>query len=366
MKTFRSRLVLLGGAVAIFAVLLTTSFQTWHARMELIQATEVQGEEIGRLLGQGAQATILAETGGPQFSVHDLLDNLLSGERVQAAWIMDGSGKVIAVGHGTVDSAELTELDRAKIAEVDGGTLSYFTDTALTIVTPTTAPADGPHWTVLLRVDRSDLDASLWSEIGIGLGVLFVAAFIAFLVMSRVAGWLSAPLAAVSADATVSAPIAAPVTAPALQPAAPSAATLVVTAANRMDELGRLAAEIERFAEDNELPPRAAMHLDMSVEEIVSNVIKYGFEAGDIREDAIELSLSLTGDRLSIRIADTGGAFDPLADAPVPDIDAAVEDRPIGGLGVHIVKTVMVELRYTRDGDRNVLDMVLELSAPAA
>lgn len=143
------------------------------------------------------------------------------------------------------------------------------------------------------------------------------------------------------------------------------APTLSITAANRSEELGRIAAEIGSFAEDNDLPMRSAMHLDLAVEEIVSNVIKYGFEAGDEREDAIDIALSLDGDSLAIRVADRGRPFDPLADAPEPDIDADVEDRPIGGLGVHIVKTVMAEVRYTRDGDRNILDMVLALNAAA-
>ncbi|SDF44448.1 serine/threonine-protein kinase RsbW [Thalassobaculum litoreum DSM 18839] len=141
--------------------------------------------------------------------------------------------------------------------------------------------------------------------------------------------------------------------------------TMTITAANRAEELDRIAAEIGGFAEAHDLPMRSAMHLDMSVEEIVSNVIKYGFDTGDIREDAIEIALTLDGDRLDIRIADSGRPFDPLTDAPEPDIDASVEDRAIGGLGVHIVKTVMAETRYTRDGDRNVLDMVLALNAPA-
>lgn len=147
--------------------------------------------------------------------------------------------------------------------------------------------------------------------------------------------------------------------------AEPSAPTLTITAANRSEELDRIAAEIGRFAEDNDLPMRSAMHLDMSVEEIVSNVIKYGFDDGDVHENAIDIALTLDGDRLAIRIADSGRPFDPLADAPAPDTAASVEDRAIGGLGVHIVKTVMSEVRYTRDGGHNVLDMVLALTAPA-
>lgn len=141
--------------------------------------------------------------------------------------------------------------------------------------------------------------------------------------------------------------------------------TTTITAANRAEELDRIAAEVGRFAEAHDLSMRSAMHLDMSVEEIVSNVIKYGFDPDDVHEDAIEIDLTLEGDRLAIRIADTGRPFDPLSDAPEPDIDASVEDRPIGGLGLHIVKTVMAEVRYTRDGDRNVLDLVQALNTPA-
>lgn len=141
--------------------------------------------------------------------------------------------------------------------------------------------------------------------------------------------------------------------------------TLTLTAANRSEELDRIAAEIGHFAEEHDLPMRSAMHLDLSVEEIVSNVIKYGFDDGDVHEDAIDIALTLDGDRLNIRIADHGRPFNPLADAPEPDIDADVDDRPIGGLGVHIVKTVMADLRYTRRDDRNILEMALLLNAPA-
>jgi sigma-B regulation protein RsbU (phosphoserine phosphatase) len=143
---------------------------------------------------------------------------------------------------------------------------------------------------------------------------------------------------------------------------ADDATVLEVTAANRIDALQDLAAAVGAFAEANGLAMRDAMHLDLAVEEIASNVIKYGFEPGDAREDAITLSLSLSGDALAIRISDHGRPFDPLADAPMPDVDADMEDRPIGGLGVHLVKTVMTDLRYTRADDRNVLDMVLTLN----
>ncbi len=151
-------------------------------------------------------------------------------------------------------------------------------------------------------------------------------------------------------------PAAAPATSP---------ATLHLSAANRIGELDRLATVIGEFAEANSLPQRQAMHLDLAIEEIVSNVIKYGFEPGDERDDAVDITLVLDGRRLAIRIRDRGRPFDPLADAPEPDTDAGVADRRIGGLGVHFVKRLMADLRYRREGDSNVLEMVLDLNGPS-
>jgi len=140
---------------------------------------------------------------------------------------------------------------------------------------------------------------------------------------------------------------------------------LRIAAANHPDELPRLAEEIGLFAEANALSGRDAMQLDLAVEEIVSNAIKYGFDQGDIRDGAIDISLSLKDGRLAIRVRDQGHAYNPLVQAPEPDLGANMEDRPIGGLGVHIVKAVMSDLKYTRCGNWNVLDMVLILSEPA-
>ena len=63
-----------------------------------------------------------------------------------------------------------------------------------------------------------------------------------------------------------------------------------------------------------------------------------------------------TSDRLASVVDDDGRAYNPL-EAPRPILEADIEDRPIGGLGVHIVRTVMDELEYRRDGGRNILIM---------
>ena len=63
-------------------------------------------------------------------------------------------------------------------------------------------------------------------------------------------------------------------------------------------------------------------------------------------------------------VVDDGRPFDPLSDAPEPDLDAEVEDRPIGGLGTHFVKTFMDEVAYEHDGGYNRI--VLTKTLPAA
>ena len=57
---------------------------------------------------------------------------------------------------------------------------------------------------------------------------------------------------------------------------------------------------------------------------------------------------------------DNGRPFDPLNDAPEPDLDSGVADRAVGGLGVHLVRTMMDEMRYRRDRGRNHLTLVKE------
>ena len=52
------------------------------------------------------------------------------------------------------------------------------------------------------------------------------------------------------------------------------------------------------------------------------------------------------------------GPFDPLTEAPEPDLTAAVSERRVGGLGVHLTKTLMDEVRYSREAHRNRLSIV--------
>lgn len=94
-------------------------------------------------------------------------------------------------------------------------------------------------------------------------------------------------------------------------------------------------------------------NLNLVLEEAVSNIIFYAYE-GENRAEEIELSLSYEQPDLKVELSDGGCPFDPTA-RPDPDINLAVEERPVGGLGIFLIKKLMDEVSYQRVGDKNVL-----------
>ena len=91
------------------------------------------------------------------------------------------------------------------------------------------------------------------------------------------------------------------------------------------------------------------------LEELITNLAKYGYRnrpAGNA-----EIAMQLDAPHLTIEFIDDGDPFDPL-DAPRPDLDASLEERDLGGLGVHIVRSLSDEVRYSRAGGRNVLQLM--------
>lgn len=132
-------------------------------------------------------------------------------------------------------------------------------------------------------------------------------------------------------------------------------ARLSLCIAARRDELPRLYAAVEDFGHAQNWPDDLLFKVNLALEELGLNVVNHGLDAGT-RE--IDVTLVSEADALTIEISDDGRAFNPLEDAPKPDLDAPLEERPIGGLGVHLVRTMMDEMRYRREHGRNRLTLV--------
>ena len=113
-----------------------------------------------------------------------------------------------------------------------------------------------------------------------------------------------------------------------------------------------ISAGVERaqtwLEEDAGVDARAAMHVALTLDELLTNAATHGGAQG--REAQVRLEVE--ADRVGVEITDPAAAYDPRQ-APEPDVDASLEQRPVGGLGVHLVMKLSRDLDYSRDKDRN-------------
>ncbi len=121
---------------------------------------------------------------------------------------------------------------------------------------------------------------------------------------------------------------------------------------NQIDELGRVAVWLEELGEEWELPMSFVLSLNLVLEEALTNTILYGYE--DKALHSIEILFSKSDKLLNINIIDDGLAYDPTS-KPDPDITLSVQERPIGGLGVYLIKKIMDTVAYQRIENKNHL-----------
>ncbi len=107
-------------------------------------------------------------------------------------------------------------------------------------------------------------------------------------------------------------------------------------------------------------PIKAQMQIDVAIDEIFSNIARYAYESGEgpatVRVEVLENPLSV-----NITFIDHGVQYDPLAKED-PDITSSAEDRPIGGLGIFLVKKTMDALNYEYKDGQNILTIKKNLA----
>ena len=132
------------------------------------------------------------------------------------------------------------------------------------------------------------------------------------------------------------------------------AETLSLVVKNDLAEIPRLAEIISKFCSRHGLSPDVEFDLNLSLDEVVVNVIRHGYR--DHGPHEIGVSFTLEGGLLTVSDEDDGTPFNPL-EAPPPNLNVPIEERQPGGLGIHLVKNLMDELQYQRRCGRNVLTM---------
>lgn len=131
-----------------------------------------------------------------------------------------------------------------------------------------------------------------------------------------------------------------------------------ITLANDIAEISKLATFIEEVGEAFELTPDVIFNLNLVIEEAVVNVINYAYPKEE--HQSIYLSANLHEDSIVFVLTDTGKEFDPTQ-APEADITLSAEERPIGGLGIFLIRQIMNEVKYQRIDGKNVLTLEKKL-----
>jgi anti-sigma regulatory factor (Ser/Thr protein kinase) len=132
--------------------------------------------------------------------------------------------------------------------------------------------------------------------------------------------------------------------------------SLTIPVRNELAELERVALLIEEFGRRHGLPTRTVFELNLAIDEVLTNIISYAFLDTVAHEIVVRLSTTTPSGTVVVEIEDDGQPFDPTCCAP-PDLTQPIDDRPVGGLGIHLVRRLMDSLAYRRQRDKNVLAM---------
>jgi anti-sigma regulatory factor (Ser/Thr protein kinase) len=123
---------------------------------------------------------------------------------------------------------------------------------------------------------------------------------------------------------------------------------------NNAREKSGLVEALQAFVAEHHLPASVLNAADLALEEHLTNVINYGYDDKEVHE----IRVRLTCDEVffHIEVEDDARPFNPLARGEV-DVSAPLDDRQIGGLGVHLMRRFMDGLDYRREGQFNILHM---------
>jgi serine/threonine-protein kinase RsbW len=120
-------------------------------------------------------------------------------------------------------------------------------------------------------------------------------------------------------------------------------------------ETERLNQMVRQFGEWHGVPLDAVFVVSLSLDELVTNIVVHAGKK-DPRAQEIVLRLKTVNKEVQVELEDDGCAFNPL-ELPEPDLNAALQDRDPGGLGIHLARTLMDCIHYSRVGRRNLLTL---------
>ena len=136
---------------------------------------------------------------------------------------------------------------------------------------------------------------------------------------------------------------------------------IAVELKNQLFEIERLARIVDDFGRRHQIAAQIIYNMKLALDEILTNVISYGYD--DAGEHQITARFSLEQEKWTAEVEDGGRPFNPLT-SPEANTQQSLGARPIGGLGIHLVRKLIDELEYRRHNDKNRLVMRINLKGP--
>lgn len=135
---------------------------------------------------------------------------------------------------------------------------------------------------------------------------------------------------------------------------------LEVELRNQAAELERLLHEVRQFLGADQRLSAVSAKIQIALDEMVGNMIRYGKFEPPVDPFPIRVEITAEQDMLKLLLVDSASAFDPLQ-APRPNTGLSLEERPIGGLGIHLVRQLFDQVEYQRLDGKNRLSLALAL-----
>ena len=127
---------------------------------------------------------------------------------------------------------------------------------------------------------------------------------------------------------------------------------------NQRDQIDTVRKFFDDYSKDNKLTEKTVHDIQMALDELLTNIVNYGYE--DTDEHQIDVHFGVNDDAVKVEIVDDSKPYNIL-EKDNPDISLSMEDKPIGGLGIFLIKKLMSNVDYYTEEGKNHLVMIKEL-----
>ncbi len=128
---------------------------------------------------------------------------------------------------------------------------------------------------------------------------------------------------------------------------------------NKLSDLEKIRDAMENIGAEWRIDPQTCMSVNLALEEAFTNIVNYAFENNDPQEIVVDIKKQ--DGKLIFVIKDEGRPYDPTK-APEPDTSLPAEDRPIGGLGIFLIRKIMDDVKYQRIEAQNQLTLIKNIN----